>query len=194
MVCQKYQELEERLRLRNKLLKLGIGCSVVGPTGPRGERGLQGEKGDMGPAGQALPSTNEGLLSIGFLETDTSGVMTYQNPWIIPNPSSYFNLINDSDIEVQPGIYEIVFSGLIKDADDTHGGTFYLQTIEGSAIRDLIFELLPTDGKLMHFSQSIVFRFEDVTTLQVLAEIYGDEHDSNVNITDVNLLMKKIHE
>lgn len=197
MDCQKYQELEDRLKLRNKLLKLGIGYSCIGPTGPKGEKGEQGPKGDkgeIGPTGQALPSTNEGLMSIGFTEADISGVMTHQNPWLIPNPSSYFNLIDDSNIEVQPGIYEITFSGLIKGADDTHGGTFYLQTSEGDAIRDLTFELLATDGKQMHFSQSIVFRFEELTILQAVAQIHGDENSSNVIISDVNLLMKKIHE
>lgn len=206
MDCQKYQELEERLKIRNELLKLGIGCSFIGPTGPKGERGQQGiqgpqgeqgpkgDKGNIGPAGQAIPSANEGLMSVGFAEVQTNGIMTHQNPWLIPNPSDYFHLVDDSNIEVQPGIYEITFSGLIKDADDTHGGTFYLQTSEGSAIRDLTFELLPDDGKQMHFSQSIVFRFEEVTILQALAEIYGNQDSSNIAITEVNLLMKKIHE
>lgn len=200
MNCQKYQELEERLKLRNELLKLGIGYSCIGPTGPQGEKGEQGlkgdkgDKGEIGPAGQALPSTNEGLMSTGFEEVDTSGIMVHQNLWLIPNPSAYFNLIDDSNIEVLPGIYEITFSGLIKGVDDTHGGTFYLQTSEGDAIRDLTFELLATEGKQMHFSQSIIFRFEELTILQAVAQIDGDENSSNVVITDVNLLMKKIHE
>ena len=36
MDCQKYQELEERLKLRNKLLNLGICLTTVRPTGPKG--------------------------------------------------------------------------------------------------------------------------------------------------------------
>lgn len=206
MDCQKYQELEERLKLRNKLLNLGICLTAVGPTGPKGdigpqgipgekgEKGDKGDKGDIGPEGPTTPSTNEGLMSTGFVETKTTGKMTLQDPWLIPNPSSYFNLLEDNDIEVQPGIYEITFSGLIKGVDATHGGTFYLQTDEGSAIKDLTFELLASNGKQMHFSQSIVFRFENITNLQAMAGLFGDENDSNVTITDVNLLMKKIHE
>lgn len=58
MDCQKYQELEDRLKLRNKLLKLGIGSFCVGPTGPKGDKG---DKGEIGPAGQALPSISEGV-------------------------------------------------------------------------------------------------------------------------------------
>lgn len=191
MNCRKYQELEERLKFRKKFLELGMGCYIVGPTGPQGEKG---EKGDIGPAGQMLPSTNEGLMSTGFEEMVTSGIVRFQNPWLIPNPSTYFNLIDDNNIEVLPGIYEITFSGLIKGVDDTHGGSFYLQTSEGNAVKDLTFELLATEGKLMHFSQSIIFRFEELTNLQVVAQIYGDEITSKVKITDVNLLMKKIHE
>ena len=34
MANDKYQEFEENLRLRNKLLKIGIGCPIIGPTGP----------------------------------------------------------------------------------------------------------------------------------------------------------------
>lgn len=35
MNMDKYQELREKLKLRNKLLKLGIGCTVLGPRGPK---------------------------------------------------------------------------------------------------------------------------------------------------------------
>ena len=115
MDCQKYQELEERLKLRNKLLNLGICLTAVGPTGP---------KGDIGPEGPTAPSANEGLMSTGFVETTKTGKMTLQDTWLIPNPSSYFNLLEDNDIEVQPGIYEITFSGLIKGVDATHRGKF----------------------------------------------------------------------
>ena len=45
----------------------------------------------------------------------------------------------------------------------------------------------------MNFSQTTVFRFEASTILEVVASIIGDEGTSNVTITDVNLLMKKIH-
>ena len=200
MDCQKYQELEERLKLKKKLLNLGICLTTVGPTGPKGDIGKQGiqgekgEKGDIGPAGPTLPSTNEGLMSTGFLEATKTGKMVLRDSWLIPNPSNYFNLLEDNIIEVKPGIYEITFSGLIKGVDVTHGGTFYLQTDEGAAIRDLTFELLASNGKQMHFSQAIVFRFEDITNLQAMAGVFGDLEDSNVSISDVNLLMKKLHE
>lgn len=39
MSFYKLQELENNLKLRNKLLKLGLGCPIVGPTGPKGDKG-----------------------------------------------------------------------------------------------------------------------------------------------------------
>lgn len=32
MAQDKYEELKTNLELRNKLLKLGIGCPIIGPT------------------------------------------------------------------------------------------------------------------------------------------------------------------
>lgn len=197
---QKYQELLNNIELRNKIFKLGIGCPSVGPTGPKGDpgqigpKGDKGDKGDTGPAGPIIPSNTEGLLSTGFIDTNTTETLILQDVWVIPNPSQYFEILNQSDMQIQPGIYEITLSGLIKNADELHGATFYLQTNEGAAIKGLSFELPINTGKQMHFSQTILFRFEDVTILQVLSSILGEEATSNVVIFDVNLLIKKIHE
>ena len=49
-------------------------------------------------------------------------------------------------------------------------------------------------SKIFSFSQAIVFRFEDVTTLNVDFSITGDETTSNVIASNVHLIMKKIHE
>ena len=46
----------------------------------------------------------------------------------------------------------------------------------------------------MFFSQSIIFRFEKITTLKASTNLLGDEASSKVIVSDVNLLMKKIHE
>ena len=206
MDLQKYQELEKNLKLRNKLLKLGIGCVIkgpkgdIGPTGPQGEigpTGPTGPQGDIGPTGatgEAAASSNESLFFTSFSDTKDSNKMVLEDSWLIPSESKYFNILNDTDIEVQPGIYEITFSGLVNDSDDTHGATFYLQNSEGSALKDLTFELPVGNGKQMNFSQTIIFRFEKVTVLEVYADILGDTGTSNIIISSVNLLMKKIHE
>lgn len=194
MNLQKYQELEKNLKLRNKLLKLGIGCVVKGPKGDIGPTGPQGEIGPTGPAGEASVSSNEGLFFTSFSDIKDSNKMVLEDSWLVPSESEYFTILNDTDIEVQPGIYEITFSGLINNSDDTHGATFYLQNGEGSALKDLTFELSIGNGKQMNFSQTIIFRFENVTVLEVVANILGDTDTSNVIVSNVNLLMKKIHE
>ncbi len=193
-----YQDLQEALRLRREIL----GCPVAGPTGPRGLPGINGATGATGPtgptgatgpSGQVPSAVSEGLFFTGFMDIATTSEMTLQDPWLIPNPSEYFIVLNDTEIEVTPGIYQITLSGLVSGADDTHGATLYLKNDTGAAIKDLSFTLSPGDGKQASFSQTILFRFEEDTILQVDVSILGDQATSNVIVSDVNLLMKKIH-
>ena len=81
------------------------------------------DTGDIGPTGPIAISSTEGLFFTNFLETNTSGEMLLQDSWLVPNESEYFSLLNETDIKVQPGIYEISFSGFIEKADDSHGAT-----------------------------------------------------------------------
>lgn len=188
----KYCELEENIKLRNKLLSLGL-C-IKGPKGDPGRDGIEGPIGPQGPPGPLIPSSTEGLLFISFINTNTNNNMQIEDNWIVPNPTSYFEILNDTDIKVVPGIYEINLSGSIDNADDTHGGVFYLKDSTGSAIKDLTFELPIASNKFMSFAKTILFRFEEETTLDVTANITGDPNTSNVNISDVTLLIKKILE
>ena len=68
---KKYQELIENLKLRNKILNLGICNSIIGPAGPKGDIGPTGPKGnhgDIGPTGPIAISSTEGLFFTNFLE------------------------------------------------------------------------------------------------------------------------------
>lgn len=78
--------------------------------------------------------------------------------------------------------------------DNTHGGSFYLVDSTGYVIKDLTFELLEGDINGRYFSKNILFRFEDDTILDVMTNLTGDINTSNVEVKDVTLLMKKIHE
>ena len=49
-------------------------------------------------------------------------------------------------------------------------------------------------SKIFSLSQAIVFRFENVTNLNVDFSITGDETTSNVIASNVYLIMKKTHE
>lgn len=196
---REFEELQENLKLKKKLSKIGIGCPIMGPRGLKGDKGDPGEKGEVGPTGPMGPtglpaiSSSEGLFFASFVDTNISAIMDLEDTWIVPNPCDYF-LPSETSVEVQPGIYEISFSGLIEQVDDQHGATFYLQTTEGSAIKDLTYKLSAGDGKQMNFSQTILFRFEEPTVLEVKADVLGDTGTSNVIVSNVTLVMKKIHE
>lgn len=194
MCSQNLDKLEENLKLRNKLLSLGICSSVIGPTGAKGESGEIGPTGPKGDPGPIVSSSNESLFFASFLETSDPGEMIFDDTWLIPNESKYFSLIDDNKVQIQPGIYEISFSSFLDNSDVDHGAEVYVKTDSGAAIKDLSY-IFPIGSTMpMNFSQNILFRFEDVTILQVEVTILGDENTSNVTISNTTLLIKKIHE
>lgn len=176
-----YCELED---LRKKLLKIGIGYSVIGK---------KGDKGDKGDAGPLVSSSTEGIFFTTFNETNKENKLEFEIPWLVPNPSTYFS-IYDNNIELETGLYEISLSGSINNVDNDHSGTISLQTTEGAEIKGLSFLLEAGDIPKIYFSRSILFRFEEPTLLEVHSYITGDLNTSNVTFTDINLYIKKIHE
>lgn len=163
-----------------------------GPQGPKGDKGDKGEKGEKGDSGDIPTSSYEGMLFASFAETNYSRVLAVQERKIIPNPSEIFE-ITTNNITIQPGTFEIVLAGSIEKVDNSHGGIFYLKNSNEEVILDLSFNLPAGSTTQMHFSQTIIFTFNETTTLSVQAGITGDHDTSNVVISDVNLLMKKIH-
>jgi hypothetical protein len=100
-----------------------------------------------------------------FVDTKAEWLLTTSSPWLIPNLSNYFEVVNENEVLVKPGIYEITLSGLISNADNTHRGHFYLQDENGSKIK--------------------------ATKLSVNTIILGAAA-SNVEFSNVNLMIKKI--
>lgn len=204
MSLNKEKEIEKRIKLKNELFSLGIGCPIIGPTGPQGLPGVTGPTGPQGIEGPTGPkgdpatnpaSTTEAMLFASFLETNTEEELTFDDAWFIPIETSYFYIPNTKDIEVESGVYEITLSGMIENVDTTHGATLYLKDDTGAALKDLTFELKQGTIDKMHFSQSILFRFEKpLTILNVASSISGDTTTSNITFSNVTLLMKKIHE
>ena len=81
MPLKKCAEIEKNAKIKNKLLNIGIGYPIIGPTGPRGEvgqRGEKGEKGDKGDLGVDAVASNDGIFFTSFVETDTSEKMKFQ--------------------------------------------------------------------------------------------------------------------
>lgn len=97
-----------------------------------------------------------------------------------------FSLLNDTDLKVVPGIYEITLSALVIDNDNNSDVNVYLQA-DSSALKDLTYTLFLNSAKQMQFSNYILFRFEKETVLQVITSILDD----NFNISNKSLLMKK---
>lgn len=106
------------------------------PTGPTGAQGIQGETGPTVPSGTTPLSSNEGIVHAGFLENEDTGVMEFENTWLVPNPSEYFKLLDNSHIEVELGIYKILFSTYITGVDVDHGIEVYLMDDTGAAIQE----------------------------------------------------------
>ena len=124
-----------------------------------------------------IRNVTEGIFFASYNDTNDIEVMIINETWLVLEPSEYFIVPNNTEVEVVPGIYEIDLSGYIDGLDNTHGGSFYLVDSTGSVIKDLTFELL-----------------EDDTILEVMTNLTGDINTSNVEVKDVTLLMKKIHE
>ena len=111
----------------------------TGPTGAQGLQGIQGiqgETGPTGPSGTAPLSSNEGIVHASFLENEDTGVMEFENTLFVPDPSEYFKLLDNSHIEVEPGIYKISFSCYITGVDVDHGIEVYLMDDTGAAIQE----------------------------------------------------------
>lgn len=196
----------------------GSGAGATGPTGPtgptgatgpQGERGLQGPigpqgeigqtgatgpTGPTGPSGTVPLSSNEGIVHASFLETKDTGVMGFDNTWLVPNPSEYFKLLDNSQIEVEPGIYKISFSSYMTGVDADHGIEVYLMDDTGAAIKDFDYKLEQGTLSQMNYSRVVLFRFEKTTVLSVSVVLLGDKGTSNVKVSDTNLVLEKIHE
>lgn len=180
----KYCDVQEGILLRKKLLKFGLGNTVIGPTGPTGP------KGEDASSGSALV---EGMFFTGFASVNDSGQMGFDTPWMVPNDNEFFSIIGNS-VEVVSGIYEINMSGFISGIDDSHGVEVYLSNDLGDAIKDLNLNFNMGNSNEIYFSKSILFRFDDRTLLDVMVNIDGDINTSQVVVSEVNLFLKKIHE
>ena len=147
-----------------------------------------------GNPGPIISSSVEGIFFTDFNELIASGEMVFDNTWLIPSVSDIFKVIDDSKVEVAPGIYEISISGLITGVDNDNGAEIYLLTNKGSAIKDLSFKFPKGSNSQSYFSKTTLFRFEEESILDVSVNILSDLQTSTISISEVNLILKKIHE
>ena len=147
-----------------------------------------------GNPGPTTPSSTEKIFFSDFNELTSSGKLIYDNVWRIPNDTEIFNIIDESKVKVIPGIYEISISGLVTGIDDNNSAEIYLLTDKGAAIKDLNFKFPKNSGSQSYFSKTTLFRFEEETYLEINTNIMSDLQTSTITISEVNLLLKKIHE
>lgn len=106
--------------------------------------------------------------------------MEFDNTWFVPNPSEYFKLLDNSHIEVEPGIYKISFSCYITGVDADNGIEVYLMDDTGAAIKDFDYKLEQGTLSQMNYSRVVLFRFEKTTILSVSVVLLGDKGTSSV--------------
>ncbi|MBD8924064.1 hypothetical protein EGR52_11825 [bacterium] len=187
------KQIKEKQKLRNNLLDLGLICTLVGPTGPEGRMGKQGPQGEKGEDAINFPSSVESMFYTSYMDTKEEGLLTISEPWLIPNPNDNFEILNEHEILIKPGIYEITMASFISGVDNTHGGIIYLQDENKTSIKDLYFKLEQDEGKVMHFYQTSLLRIENDTKYSVFVSVLGDQLSSNVKFSNINLIFKKLY-
>ena len=187
------KQIKEKQKLRNNLLDLGLICTLVGPTGPEGRMGKQGPQGEKGEDAINFPSSVESMFYTSYIDTKEEGLLTISEPWLIPNPNDNFEILNEHEILIKPGIYEITMASFISGVDNTHGGIIYLQDENKTSIKDLYFKLEQDEGKVMHFYQTSLLRIENDTKYSVFVSVLGDQLSSNVKFSNINLILKKLY-
>lgn len=187
------KQIKEKQKIRNNLLDLGLICTLVGPTGPEGRMGEQGPQGEKGEDAINFPSSVESMFYTSYMDTKEEGLLTISEPWLIPNSNDNFEILNEHEILIKPGIYEITMASFISGADNTHGGIIYLQDENKTSIKDLYFKLEQDEGKVMHFYQTSLLRIENDTKYSVFVSVLGDQLSSNVKFSNINLILKKLY-
>lgn len=151
-------------------------------------------QGPTGPQGPIAPSSLESTFFTDFNDITMDDEISFNNIWVIPNDLETFNVIDNNKIKIIPGIYEISISGKVSGIDDNNEAEIYLQTEDGSAIKDLNFNFPKGNISYSYFSKNTIYRFDDETTLEIKINITSDNNNSLITISSLNLILKKIHE
>ncbi len=146
----------------------------------------KGEKG-------ASTSSTEAIFFSDFNKLTSSGEMIFNNKWFIPNDQETFNILDESKVEIIPGIYEISISGLVAGINNDNSCEIYLMTNKKEAVKDLNFKFPKGSNGQNYFSKTTLFRFDEKTSLNVTVDIIDDIQNS-ISIEEVNLILKKIYE
>lgn len=156
-------------------------------------------KGEIGPTGPIGPGAGvtayNAILFVKYADATDSRSLTIKEKTFIPDPSSMFTIPTTINIDVNTtGIYEITLCGKISGVTEDNGASFYLwNTITGSVIDNLTFNLKEGTTSDMTFSGTTITQIFAPATLQVKSAITNDTIGSSVKFTDINLVIKRFN-
>lgn len=144
-------------------------------------------QGPTGPKGSSLPGS---ICCINFSSADTSKVMSIENSQIYPSNSPNYQVNSNSIIILTPGNYEMSICGKIDQSTNV-GITVELEQEENGTYTRIpgMYGTWKDGTQMVHFSQTTVCTFTKATTLRVRITTTAN---GNINITFVNLIIKKI--
>lgn len=170
----------------------------IGPTGPKGDQGEtgpqgpQGIQGPTGPTGNPGPASYDAILFTSYMNTDQATTASIGPMRLIPGYNEIFALDDNQNIKVKrTGVYEITLCGRISGVTNDTGASFYLyNTTTNEKITDLTFTLNPGNTSDMDFCEINVADISASSVLQVRTEITGNPGSSNIQFSDINMVIK----
>ncbi len=157
---------------------------------PKGE---PGPKGDTG-AGAGSTSLNA-IIYAGYQNATDSRPLTIKEKIFIPSSTSFFDVPTSINIDIKTtGIYEITLCGKISGVTPDNGAkVFLLNTVTGTVINNLTFELKEGETSDMCFSGSTITEVFAPATFQVKTGISNDPNTANITFSDVILIVKRFN-
>lgn len=148
---------------------------------PKGEDGLDGI------------SIYDAVIHTTYETSTTTKVLQIQNEKIIPTINQVFSITDKTDININTnGDYEITICGKISGITENNSGSFYLFNKDTKAtFNNQVFRLSNTTTSEMNFSATSLITINTPTTLQIKTDITKDTTQSQVNIENINLIIKK---
>lgn len=146
-----------------------------------------------GQNGSAGATASNAVLFVNYQDATVAKSLTIRQKIFIPSSTTLFTIPNTLDINVNTtGIYELTLCGKVSGVNNTNGAKFYLlNTVTGDILNNLAFELKAGNTSDMDFCGTIITEIFAPATFQLKSVIVNDSGTSNINFSDINLIMKR---
>ena len=145
-----------------------------------------------GPTGPTGPSNfSEPLIYSNFNSSNTSGMLSIHNSFILPNNSDVFRNSSDYIYIEKKGYYEFTVSGYLAESTNFNNTSLILKTAvqNGTVSNNLITIRLNNNKSESYFSYTKIGKYG---YLQKVALIFNKTNDSDAHISEINLTIKKM--